>query len=151
MEWTCNAQRYERSDARRDTRGRPLRPRPADQGRQGKWGVPKLRRRKFESDIIERYPRPESSVEKALMEICLAGVSVRRVEDITEALWGDMGVATTVSDLNKKIYGTIEAWRNRPIEGKHSYGHLEKFFSPSRCESDSLTAMGHGRMERSHG
>ena len=30
--------------------------------------------------------------------------------------------------------------------------HLEKFFSPSRCESDSLTAMGHGRMERaSHG
>src|SRR5262249_16078699 len=31
-------------------------------------------------------------------------------------------------------------------------GHLEKLFSPSRCESDSLTAMGHGRMERaSHG
>src|SRR5262245_56289584 len=31
-------------------------------------------------------------------------------------------------------------------------GHLEKFFSPSCCESDSLTAMGHGRMERaSHG
>ena len=31
-------------------------------------------------------------------------------------------------------------------------GHLEKFFSPSRYESDSLTAMGHGRMERaSHG
>ena len=35
---------------------------------------------------------------------------------------------------------------------KTTYGHLEKFFSPSRCESDSLTAMGHGRMERaSHG
>ena len=33
-----------------------------------------------------------------------------------------------------------------------TYGHLEKFFSPSRCESDSLIAMGHGRMERaSHG
>ena len=31
-------------------------------------------------------------------------------------------------------------------------GHLEKFFSPSRCESDSLIAMDHGRMERaSHG
>jgi hypothetical protein len=33
-----------------------------------------------------------------------------------------------------------------------SVGHLEKFFSPSRYESDSLTAMGHGRIERaSHG
>jgi hypothetical protein len=31
-------------------------------------------------------------------------------------------------------------------------GHFEKFFSLSRCESDSLIAMGHGRMERaSHG
>ena len=31
-------------------------------------------------------------------------------------------------------------------------GRLEKFFSPSRYESDSLTAMGHGRIERaSHG
>ena len=27
----------------------------------------------------------------------------------------------TVSDLNKKIYGTIEAWGNRPIEGEHPY------------------------------
>ena len=33
-----------------------------------------------------------------------------------------------------------------------SSGHLEKFISPSRCESDSLTARGSGRMERaSHG
>ena len=28
------------------------------------------------------------SVEGTLMEMCLAGVSVRRAEDITEALWG---------------------------------------------------------------
>ena len=28
---------------------------------------------------------------------------------------------STVSDLNKKIYGTIAAWRNRPIEGEHPY------------------------------
>ena len=41
--------------------------------------------------------------------------AVRRVEDITEAS------PSTVSDLNKKIYGTIEAWRNRPIEGEHPY------------------------------
>ena len=42
----------------------------------------------FETAIIERYRRRESSVEEALIEMYLAGVSVRRVEDITEALWG---------------------------------------------------------------
>jgi len=46
--------------------------------------VPKLRAQTLDTAIIERYRR-ESSVEEALMEMYLAGVSVRRVEDITEA------------------------------------------------------------------
>jgi putative transposase len=64
-------------------------------------------------------------VEEALIEMYLAGVSVRRVEDITEALWGTRVSPSTVSDLNKKIYATIEAWRNRPIEGEHPYVYLD--------------------------
>src|SRR5262249_32016600 len=70
--------------------------------------VPKLRQQTFETAIIERYRRRESSVEEALIEMYLAGLSVRRVEDITEALWGTRVSPSTVSDLNKKIYGTIE-------------------------------------------
>ena len=50
--------------------------------------MPKLKGVAFETAIIERYRRRESSVEEALIEMYLAGVSVRRVEDITEALWG---------------------------------------------------------------
>ena len=53
--------------------------------------VPKLRQQTFETAIIERYRRRESSVEEALIEMYLAGVSVRRVEHITEALWGHAG------------------------------------------------------------
>ena len=49
--------------------------------------VPKLKGVPFETTIIERYRRRESSVEEALIEMYLAGVSVHRVEDITEALW----------------------------------------------------------------
>ena len=42
-----------------------------------------------------------------------------------EALWGTRVSPSTVSDLNKKIYGTIEAWRNRPIEGEHPYVYMD--------------------------
>jgi putative transposase len=49
----------------------------------------------------------------------LAGISVRRVEDITEALWGTRVSPSMVSNLNQKIYVKIEAWRNRRIEGEH--------------------------------
>jgi putative transposase len=51
---------------------------------------------------------------------------MRRAEDITEALWGHAGTPSTVSELNNKVYGTIEAWRsNRPIEGEHPYVCLD--------------------------
>lgn len=58
--------------------------------------IPKLRRLPFETAIIERYKRREASVEEALVEMYLAGVSVRRVEDITEALWGTRVSSGTV-------------------------------------------------------
>jgi len=54
-------------------------------------------------------------VEEALVEMYLAGVSVRRVEDITQALWGTRVSASTVSDLNQKIYRQIEEWRQQPL------------------------------------
>ena len=47
--------------------------------------MPRLKGILFETAIIERYRRHESSVEEALIEMYLAGVSVRRIEDITEA------------------------------------------------------------------
>jgi hypothetical protein len=38
------------------------------------------------------------------------------------------------------------------ISVRETYGHLEKFLSPSRHESDSVTVRGYGRMERAgHG
>ena len=84
----CNAGRYERSEARRDTRAGSYERKLQTSAGEVELKVPKLRRQTFETAIIERYRRRESSVEEALIEMYLAGVSVRRVEDITEALWG---------------------------------------------------------------
>ena len=66
--------------------------------------VPKLKGLRFETAIVERYRRRETSVEEALIEMYLAGISVRRVEDITEALWGTKVSSGTISNLNKKAY-----------------------------------------------
>ena len=102
----CNAQRYERREARRDTRAGHYERKLQTKAGEVKLRIPKLRAQTFETAIVERYRRRESSVEEALIEMYLAGVSVRRVVDITEALWGTRVSPLTVSDLNKKIYGT---------------------------------------------
>ena len=67
-------------------------------------------------------------MEEALIEMYLAGVSVRRVEDITEALWGSKVSASTISELNKKAYVNIEAWRNRPLTGKYPYIYVDGIY-----------------------
>lgn len=64
----------------------------------------------------------------SLIEMYLAGVSVRRVEDITEALWGTRVSAGTVSKLNQKVYGHIDAWRNRPLQSKYPYVYLDGIY-----------------------
>ena len=121
----CGAARYERTEGRQDTRAGSYDRSLHTKAGEVRLKVPKLRRQTFETAIIERYQRRESSVEEALIEMYLAGVSVRRVEDITEALWGTRVSPGTVSNLNKKIYAKIEAWRNAPINGAHPYVYLD--------------------------
>lgn len=121
----CGAGRYERTEARKGYRSGHY-----DRKLQTKAGevtlrMPKLRQALFETAIIERYQRRESSVEEALIEMYLAGVSVRRVEDITEALWGTRVSPSTVSQLNQKIYEKIETWLQRPLGGDFPYVFLD--------------------------
>lgn len=94
--------------------------------------MPKLKGVTFETAIIERYRRRETSVEEALMEMYLAGVSVRRVEDLTEALWGTKVSPGTISNLNKKAYEHIEQWRNRPLKDEYPYVYVDGIFL-KRC------------------
>jgi transposase-like protein len=121
----CRASRYERSPDRVDSRAGHYQRKLHTKAGEVTLNMPKLRTQTFETAIIERYKRREASVEEALIEMYLAGVSVRRVEDITEALWGSRVSPGTVSNLNKKIYQHIDEWRNRKIEGEHPYVYLD--------------------------
>jgi len=121
----CGAKKYERSPERMDYRAGTYSRQFHTKAGAVELKVPKLRRATFESQVIERYRRRETSVEEALVEMYLAGVSVRRVEDITEALWGTRVSPSTVSGLNQKIYARIHEWRNRPIESEHPYVYLD--------------------------
>jgi putative transposase len=121
----CNAQRYEHSPERTDTRAGSYTRKLHTKAGEVEIKMPKLRRQTFETAIIERYRRRDISIEEAIVQMYLAGVSVRRVEDITEALWGTRVSSGTVSALNQKVYTHIERWRTQPIEGECAYVYLD--------------------------
>lgn len=128
-EQLTNAVRYERTEARQGYRSGHYSRNLTTTSGDVTLKVPKLKGVSFETAIIERYRRRESSVEEALIEMYLAGVSVRRVEDITEALWGTKVSPSTISELNKKAYVHIEEWRNRPLQGgKYPYVYVDGIY-----------------------
>ncbi len=83
--------------------------------------APKLRGATFQPAVTERYRRRETGVEEAIIEMYLAGVSTRRIEDVSGILWGAGVSAGTVSNLNEKAFESVDAWRTRPLSGGYPY------------------------------
>lgn len=123
-----NAGKYERTEGRQGYRAGHYERDYLTSSGEVKLKMPKLKGVAFETAIIERYRRRESSVEEALIEMYLAGVSVRRVEDITEALWGTKVSPGTISEMNKKVYVHIDAWRSRKLQGGYPYVYLDGIY-----------------------
>ena len=97
----CGAGRYERSQARQDTRAGSYERTLQTSAGEVNLKVPKLRRQTFETAIIDRYRRRESSVEEALIEMYLAGVSASGGGHHRGPL-GTRVSPSTVSNLNKR-------------------------------------------------
>lgn len=93
--------------------------------------MPKLKGARLATAAIERYRGREAGVEEAMIEMHLAGVSSRRIEDVSEILWGSSVSAATVPDLDEKAFASAGEWRNRPPGRAHPYAcvdgiHLER-------------------------
>ena len=90
--------------------------------------MPKLKGMRFATAVIERYKRRETSVEEAIIEMYLAGVSTRRIEDVGEVLWGAGVSAGTVSNLNDKAFKAVEEWRCRPLACEYPYVYVDGIY-----------------------
>lgn len=116
-----NAERYERSDERQAYRSGHYGRKLLTSSGEVDVLVPKLRGARFTTEVIERYRRRESSVEEAMMEMYLVGVSTRSVEDVAQVLWGKGVSAGTVSNLNRRAFAAVEEWRTRPLTCEYPY------------------------------
>ena len=117
----ANAARYGRKTGRKAFRAGHCERTLAAKAGKLSLKVPELKGALFGSAVIERCRRRESSVEEALMEMYLAGVSTRRVDDISRLPWGERMPSRTLSDKLKKIYKEIDEWRKRPLESECPY------------------------------
>jgi putative transposase len=85
--------------------------------------VPRDREGEFVTEVFERYKRLTGNVEEAILEMCLSGVSTRKIAGITEALSRAKVGKDAVSRIAKRLEGEQRAWRERPLKEK-AYPYL---------------------------
>ena len=66
--------------------------------------------------------------EEAIIEMYLAGVSTRRIEDVSETLWGAGVSAGTVSNLNDKAFKAVDEWRCRPLTCEYPHISIDGIY-----------------------
>jgi putative transposase len=121
----ASAERYERTDERQaHGSGHYSRGPPAQAGKI-EAGVPKPGGVRLATEAVERHGRRESSVEEALMETCLLGVSTRNIEDVTRILWDEGLSAGTASNPDQEASEKVDAWRRRPLASERPYACVD--------------------------
>ena len=133
------AERCERTAEREAYRAGHYDRGPATSSGEATIHMPKLEGMRFTAATTERCRRRETSVEEAMIETCLAGVSTRRIGDVSEILWGSSVSAATVSNPNERAFAPVEERRSRPLGRAYPYVcvdgiHLRRSWGGS-CEN----------------
>lgn len=115
------AGRYERTQARTDsrngTRERTLNTRIGQIVLQ----VPRHREQPFKTLVFENYARSEGALITTMAELVVNGVSSRKVGKVMETLCGKSFSKSTVSEVCKELDEQVETFRNRPINGRYPF------------------------------
>src|ERR687884_1540032 len=86
--------------------------------------IPKLRRGSYFPTFLEPRKRSEQALVAVVQEAYVAGVSTRKVDQVVESL----GLRISKSEVSRICQGLdeqVDAFRNRPLEGRYPYLWLD--------------------------
>ena len=118
------AERGERSEDR-STHRNGYRPRRWDtRAGELELAIPKLRKGSYFPSFLQPRKRSEQALVAVVQEAYVAGVSTRKVDQVVESL----GLRVSKSEVSRICQGLdeqVEAFRQRPLEGRYSYLFLD--------------------------
>src|ERR687898_503272 len=119
------AARGERAPEERLTHRNGYRPRAwATRAGEIELAIPKLRRGGYFPSFLEPRRRSEQALVSVVQEAYVAGVSTRKVDQVVESL----GLRVSKSEVSRICQGLdeqVDAFRNRPLEGRYPYLWLD--------------------------
>ncbi|PIR35756.1 MAG: IS256 family transposase [Bdellovibrio sp. CG11_big_fil_rev_8_21_14_0_20_39_38] len=87
--------------------------------------VPRDRKGKYQTKVLEPYKRNEASIEEDVAVLYLLGQSTRSLSLISERLLGTKISASKVSECSGRLIESVEKWRSRPLTASFKYLYLD--------------------------
>src|SRR5215470_19431110 len=119
------AERGERAPAERLTHRNGYRSRSwSTRAGELELAIPKIRRGSYFPSFLEPRKRSEQALVAVVQEAYVAGVSTRKVDQVVESL----GIRISKSEVSRICAGLdeqVDAFRDRPLEGRYPYRWLD--------------------------
>lgn len=126
MDQHVGAKRYQRTSKRNGERnGYYEQDLLSGAGQIHRLRVPRDRDGVFRTELFERYKRLTGSVEEAVLEMYLQGVSTRKVAAVTEALSGRRVGKDAVSRITQRLEKRVNQWKGQSLAEEYPYLSLD--------------------------
>lgn len=91
--------------------------------------VPRVRGGGLHRRLLPRYRRRAPDVDKTVLDMFLAGVSTRRVEEVLRPLMGERALsAATVSEISRQLDSPVKLFHGRSITDDYKYLILDGIY-----------------------
>lgn len=129
-----NAKRWQRSETRLNYRnGYYTRDLLTSLGWIKDIKIPRIRKSNPCLQLIPRYKQRTKDIDMTVLNMFLAGVSTRRVEEVLKYILGDKSISCgTVSNIVKKLDKLVNKYHNRPLKDDYSYLIIDGVYISSK-------------------
>lgn len=87
--------------------------------------VPRDRNGSFEPKIVPRYGSNTNELEEKILGMYARGVSTRDIQDALTEMYGVDVSPSLISKVTDKVWETVEAWQNRPLDAVYPIIYLD--------------------------
>lgn len=89
----------------------------------------------FKTFVFDNYCRSEAALIVTMAEMCVNGVSTRKVSQVMEILCGKSFSKSTVSEVCKELDEKVKEFRERPLSGEYPFMSIDAAYFKVRENS----------------
>ena len=87
--------------------------------------IPRDRNGSFKPKIVPRYSSNTNELEEKILGLYARGISTRDIQDTLADMYGVDVSPSLISKVTDKVWETVEAWQNRPLDAVYPIIYLD--------------------------